>query len=78
MNLTLDLRPGVGAWGLHKLRDTIPRLGPDDELTLIVDTADAHRTDQLVEELRTHGFDYQPKGSAGQAYNIVARRHLLQ
>lgn len=78
MNITLDLRPGVGDWGVNKLKDTIPRLGPDDELTLVVDSADAHEADRLFEELKAHGFDYQSKGADGQTYNIIATRHLLQ
>jgi len=78
MNITLDLRPGAGEWRVQRLKDTIPRLGPDDELTILVDATDAHETDQLIEELRKNGFDYHPKGSAGQIYNIVATRHLVQ
>jgi len=77
MNITLDLRPGIED-GVHKLKDTISRLGPDAELTIIVDTMDAQSTERLVEELRNHGFDYLPKVSDGTAYNIIAKRHLLQ
>lgn len=78
MNIILDLRPGVGEWGVNKLKDTIPRLGPDDGLTLLVDAADAHETDRLIEELRANGFDYHSKGADGHTYNIIATRHLMQ
>ncbi len=77
MNITLDLRPGVQD-GVHRLRDTISRLGPDAELTIIVDAMDAQSTDKLTEELRSHGFEYLPKVSDGTTYNIIAKRHLLQ
>ncbi len=79
MQITLDLRAGMdNDWGLERLRDTIPRLGPDDGLTLVLDTADADATERLVAELKAHGFDYQPKGADGQSYNIIATRHLMQ
>ena len=77
MNITLDLRPGIDD-GVRRLKDTISRLGPDAELTIIVDNMDAHRTDRLVAELTHNGFEYLPKVSDGKAYNIIAKRHLLQ
>ncbi|PKM82862.1 MAG: hypothetical protein CVU89_01635 [Firmicutes bacterium HGW-Firmicutes-14] len=78
MNITLDFRNGnLGYPGVDRLRDAIGRMGPDGELTIMVNSNDAHETDMLVEELQRQGFDYQPKGSAGNIYNIIARRHLL-
>ena len=78
MNITLDLRIGEVNNGVDRLKDTIPRMGPDDELTIIVEATDAHETDGVIDELEKNGFDYQPKGSNdGNLYNIIARRHLL-
>lgn len=78
MNITLDLRIGELNNGVDRLKDTIPRMGPDDELTIIVDATDAHETDEVMDELKRNGFEYQPKGSNdGNSYNIIAKRHLL-
>ncbi|WP_418789989.1 hypothetical protein [Phosphitispora sp. TUW77] len=77
MNITLDLRPGIED-GVYKLRDTISRLGPDAEMTIILGAMDAQSTGKLVEELRNHGFDYFSKVSNRMPYNIIAKRHLLQ
>lgn len=78
MNITLDLRVGELNHGVERLKDAIPRLGPDDQLTIIVDATDVHETDEVIGELRRNGFDFQPKGSNdGSHYNIIATRHLL-
>lgn len=75
MNVTLDLRMGdLNEHAVHRLLETIPRIGPDDELTILVNSTDAHETDDLVDELRRQGFDYQPKGADGPTYNITAKR----
>lgn len=75
MNITLDLRMAdLQDVAVHRLRQTIPRVGPDDELTILVNSIEAHETDNLVDELKKQGFDFQPKGADGTTYNITAKR----
>lgn len=75
MEITLDLRMhDIGDRAVQKVRDAIPGLGTDDELIILVNTVDAHKTGGLTDELERQGFDYQPKGADGATYNIIAKR----
>ncbi|MDA8441708.1 MAG: hypothetical protein M0Z55_04960 [Peptococcaceae bacterium] len=58
----------------HRLREHLANIGVDDKVDIVVENADAHQTDSLMNTLHTYGFDYQPHGGQGQAYHILAWR----
>lgn len=70
--LTLFLEPEIDAGGLERLRSA---LAGRDRINIALEAADAHQADRVMEILRSHGFDYQPRGSHdGRLYYIVARQ----
>lgn len=76
MEITLDFRITDLTAGVDRIRDTIPELGPDDQLTIIVEATDAHehQTDEIMEELDRQGLEYYSRGAGGNTYNIIAKR----
>jgi hypothetical protein len=71
---TIFLRPKIDAGAVEQVRKAIRRLRPGDEITITVESADAHQADPIIGILGESGFDYQAKGSHdGKSYHINAR-----
>lgn len=73
-NVTLDFRPAIEPDDVRYLLAVLPGIRENEHLTIVVDRADAHETDELVRILEEHGFDYQPRGGHEHEYSIIARR----
>ena len=76
MKITLDFRITDLTAGVERIRETVPDLGPDDQLTIIIEATDAHEheTDEILRELRRHGLEPYARGAGGNTYNIIAKR----
>ncbi len=72
--IQLNFRPEIRAEDHRRLEQTLSNAGIDDKLDIVVESADAHQTDLLMNTLHSNGFDYQPKGGGGQGYHILAWR----
>lgn len=69
---TIHLEPAITEQGLAQLRSA---LALRDQVNIVMEAADAHQADRVMDVLRAAGFDFQPRGSHdSQHYYIVARR----
>ncbi|BCV20235.1 hypothetical protein [Moorella sp. Hama-1] len=74
-DISLRIGPAITHEDLARVKDTLPRLHPGDQLTITMEAADAHQADMLLELLDNHGLDYQSRGdSDGKTYHIIASR----
>jgi len=74
-DITVHLEPVVDHQAIERVRSTLSRMEANDQITIVMESADAHQADRLMELLRTEGFDFQPRGShQGKHYQVVARR----
>ncbi|WP_066632970.1 hypothetical protein [Desulfolucanica intricata] len=74
---TINLHPELGENAVNCVQRVINEVSDGDELTINLESADAHRADPIIELLDESGFDYQAKGSHdGRSYYINARRKL--
>ncbi|RJX16705.1 MAG: hypothetical protein C4575_14830 [Desulforudis sp.] len=75
--ITINLEPEVDRAAVDRVRAAINELGAGGEITITIESADAHQADPVLEVLDESGFDYQSKGSHnGRSYYINARRKL--
>lgn len=73
--ITVNLEPEVDRGAVHRVQRVLHDMGPGDEITIIIESTDAHQADPVFELLEENGFDYQPEGShEGHRYYINARR----
>lgn len=73
--INITLQPEVDLHAVDHVRNTISRLSQGDEITITVESTDAHQADPILHLLDKHGFDYQSKGSHdGKAYHINAKK----
>lgn len=76
-DITIHLEPVITNEGLEQLKSTLAKLNANDHINIVVEGADAHQADRVMEILRASGFDYQPRGSHdGRSYHIMARRKI--
>lgn len=74
-DITVHMDPAVDHQAIERVRNTLSRLDGNDQITIIMESADAHQADALMELLRREGFDYQPRGTHdGRKYQVIARR----
>lgn len=74
-NVTLHLEPVIDDQSIARVRTTLPQIGKNDQLMIVMEATDAHQADRVMEVLEAHGFDYQPRGSHdGRDYHIIAKR----
>ncbi len=72
--VTIHLEPAVTEEGLEQLRRA---LAGKEQVRVVVEAADAHQADRVMEILEAAGFDYHPKGSHdGRSYSVIARRKV--
>lgn len=75
--IAINLEPEVDRAAVNRVLAAIHELGPGGEITITIESADAHQADPVLEVLDESGFDYQSKGSHnGRSYYINARRKL--
>lgn len=72
--IQLNFRPEVRPEDHRRLEQTLSNVGVEDKVDIVVENADAHQTDLLMNTLHQYGFDYHPKGGQGQTYHILAWR----
>jgi len=73
--VTIHLEPVVDDSAIARVRSALPQIGKHDQLMIVMEAADAHQADRVMEVLEAHGFDYQPRGSHnGRDYHIIATR----
>lgn len=74
-DITIDLGSSIEMRDLENVRRQLERLGPDDQIKIRMEAADAHEADEIADELDRQGFDWQPRGSHdGRDYFLVVRR----
>ncbi|MBO8137338.1 MAG: hypothetical protein H0Z40_04300 [Desulfotomaculum sp.] len=73
--ITMNLQPDVDKYDIHRLQQALHDMGHSDELTVTLESADAHQADPIINLLNENGFDHQIKGSHdGKSIYIHARR----
>lgn len=73
----ITLKPEIDEQAISRVRTALNEISSGDEITITIESADAHQADPIIALLEENGFDYQPKGSHdGKSYHINARRKL--
>ncbi|SKA96158.1 hypothetical protein SAMN05443428_12030 [Caloramator quimbayensis] len=73
----INFGSAIGPADMNKLYGMLSILGGNDELNIILESADAHQTESILKMLDEHDFDAATKGSSdGLHYNIIARRKM--
>lgn len=73
-NIHINLAPKVDRAALKQVKRAINNLEPGGEITITIESADAHQADPVIDLLEANGFDYYSKGSHdGNNYYINAR-----
>lgn len=73
--ITIHLEPVIDDSAIARVRSTLPKIGKNDQLMIVMEATDAHQADRVMEVLEAQGFDYQPRGShSGRDYHIIATR----
>ncbi|MFZ5644851.1 MAG: hypothetical protein ACOY46_14800 [Bacillota bacterium] len=74
-DLTIRLEPAIDHKAMENLKTSLSRIHNNDQITIIMESTDAHQADKVMELLRNEGFDFQPRGSHdGRDYQVIARR----
>ncbi len=73
-DMTMDFGRVIEARDIKSLRERLKTLGPEDEIAIRIEAADATQADGIIEELKKEGFDYQPHGGHEGDYYLIARR----
>lgn len=74
-DITIHLEPAITNDSIRKVEETLPRVGKNDHIIIVMEATDAHQADRVMEVLEARGFDYQPHGSNdGRAYQIIGKR----
>ncbi|WP_027364508.1 hypothetical protein [Desulfotruncus alcoholivorax] len=72
--INLTLQPEIDADAVDRVKKTLVQMGPYDELSISIESADAHQADRIYSFLDESGFQYQTRGSHdGKTYLINAR-----
>ncbi|MCL6612088.1 MAG: hypothetical protein K6T66_11175 [Peptococcaceae bacterium] len=74
-DVTIRIEPSVDRQAVEKVRNTLSRVKAGEQVTIVMEAADAHQAGRIMEMIREEGFDYQPRGThEGDLYQITARR----
>ena len=72
--VNLTLQPEIDINAVDRVRKTLIKMGPYDELSISIEAADAHQAAPIFSCLDESGFQYQTRGSHdGKTYHINAR-----
>ncbi|SFG64735.1 hypothetical protein SAMN05660649_02282 [Desulfotomaculum arcticum] len=72
--VNLTLQPEIDNDAVDRVRKTLVKMGPYDELSISIESADAHQADRIFSCLDESGYQYQSRGSHdGKTYLINAR-----
>lgn len=74
-DITIHIEPVVNRQSIEKVRNTLPQIMEGEQITIIMEAADAHQSDGVTDLLKKEGFDYQARGTHdGSHYQIIAKR----
>lgn len=74
-DLYLHFEPTIESEQISYLEKKLSQITPDEQLTIVIEAADAHQADRLIELLARYDIDYQPRGSHdGRLYYIIGRQ----
>ena len=72
---TIHIEPVVDWQSLGKLRNTLSQVKLGEQVTIVMEAADAHQSDRVTDLLKKEGFDYQARGTHdGSRYQVIAKR----
>ncbi|TYP53258.1 hypothetical protein [Thermosediminibacter litoriperuensis] len=70
----INLGQEINDYDINAFRRRLKSVNPGEEVIIRIEAADAHQADRIVDELRNHGFDYQPHGGHAGEYFLTARK----
>ncbi|MCG0275727.1 MAG: hypothetical protein L5655_06100 [Thermosediminibacteraceae bacterium] len=70
----INLGQEINDYDINMLRSRLKLIKPGEEVVIRMEAADAHQADRIVDELKNHGFDYQPQGGHQGEYFLIARK----
>lgn len=74
-DITIHIEPPADRLAVERFKNRLSQVKRGDQITIIMEAADAHQADALMETLRKEGFDYQPRGAHdGNSYRVIAKR----
>ena len=70
----LNIGKEINSHDIQNLNKTLEKLEPGQEIIILLEAADAHQADAVIENLRNKNFDLQPHGGHNSEYYIIAKK----
>ncbi|MGI6188534.1 MAG: hypothetical protein GX041_10570 [Clostridiales bacterium] len=75
-NITIDLGVAIEEGGLKRLRESLQKMSPRDEITIRLESAYSYEEEILIKELERMGYDYQSYGGRGNDFYVIVKKRL--
>ncbi|MFO7294458.1 MAG: hypothetical protein FWJ59_03110 [Caldicoprobacter sp.] len=75
-NIMINLGLEIQEKDLRRLRESLQKMLPNDEVTIRLESAYSYEEDILINELERLGMDYRYYGGKGNDFYVIVRRRL--
>ncbi|MBM7581342.1 hypothetical protein JOD02_000165 [Caldicoprobacter guelmensis] len=75
-NIMINLGLAIQEKDLRRLRESLQKMSPNDEITIRLESAYSYEEDMIINELERLGMDYRSYGGKGNDFYVIVRRRL--
>lgn len=75
-NIMINLGLAIQEKDLRRLRESLQKMSPNDEVTIRLEAAYSYEEDIIINELERLGLDYRSYGGKGNDFYVIVRRRL--
>ncbi|GEM_PF-953967 len=75
-NIMINLGLAIQEKDLRRLRESLQKMSPNDEVTIRLESAYSYEEDIIINELERLGMDYRSYGGKGNDFYVIVRRRL--
>jgi len=75
-NIMINLGLAIQEKDLRRLRESLQKMSPNDEITIRLESAYSYEEDIIINELERLGMDYRSYGGKGNDFYVIVRRRL--
>ena len=75
-NIMINLGLAIQEKDLRRLRESLQKMSPNDEVTIRLEAAYSYEEDIIINELERLGMDYRSYGGKGNDFYVIVRRRL--
>lgn len=75
-NITINLGLAIQEKDLRRLRESLQKMSPRDEITIRLESAYTYEEDIIIKELERLGVDYRSYGGKGNDFYVIVKRRL--